>query len=114
MNLFKKAGIGNNFFKKVENAGNNMFKKTSHFVNNIPNAINSVANNVKSIADDIQKKTAKYAPVASTIASMLGRPDIGLGITAGANAINNIAGKVHNSASKGQQNLQDVQNMLAQ
>ena len=110
MNYLKKIGLGSNFLKKAERTGNNIFKKVGSFVNNLPNVASNVGNTVKHIANEIQKKTAEYAPVASSLAYSLGQPSLGALIGSTAIKLNNFAGNAHNAIT----NAENSRNLLAQ
>jgi hypothetical protein len=97
MNYLKKVGLGSNFFKKAERTGHNIFKKVGSFVENLPNVAGQVGNTVKNIANEIQKKTAEYAPALSTLAYATGNPILGASIGANALRLNNFANNAKNT-----------------
>jgi len=57
-----------------------------------------------------KKKTAEYAPVASSLAYSLGQPQLGALIGASAIKLNNFAGNAHNAIT----NAENSRNLLAQ
>jgi len=108
MNYLKKVGLGSNFFKKAERTGANIFKKTGEFVNNLPSVASQVGSTVRNIANEVQKKTAQYAPVASSIAYSLGQPALGALIGSTAMKINNYANQANNAVNNAQNASRNV------
>jgi hypothetical protein len=104
-NFFKKIQNGNNFFKKLSDTGSNFFKKSGEFLNNLPHNVGSIQNTVRNIANEVQKKASQYAPMASSIALSLGRPDIAGAIGAGASMISGANNRIQNF---------DARNILSQ
>jgi prophage DNA circulation protein len=113
MNFFKKIGRGaGNFFHKVEHGAGNFFTKTvPNIAHKVGGGLEQATNIANNVIGKVSNAIEKVAPIASTIASVTGFPEVGAAINMGTGMLKNASSMINNANNTAQGVLGNVSNV---